>query len=143
MSLMELIKLAKAKNDFTLLSKGIPYMQSLGIIVTEEDGRLITTMKADPKLTGNPWIPALHGGTIGGLMETAAIVQLAHDQDSDNLPKTINITVDYLRSGQIKDLHAQALVTKKGRRVANVQVRCWQENPDKPIATLHGHFLMS
>ncbi len=143
MSLMTLIKRAKAQNDFTLLSEGIPYMQSLGIIVTEENGQLTTTMKADPKLTGNPWIPALHGGTIGGLMETAAIVQLAHDQDSDHLPKTINITIDYLRSGQIKDLHARALVTKQGRRVANVQVQCWQENIDKPVATLHGHFLMS
>lgn len=143
MSLMELIKQAKEQDDFSLLSEGIPYMKSLGISVIESDGQLITTMRADPKLTGNPWIPALHGGTIGGLLETAAIIQLAHDQDTDNLPRTINITVEYLRTGFIKDLHATALVTKQGRRVANVQVKCWQDNPDKPVAAMHGHFLMS
>lgn len=143
MSLMELIKRAKEQDDFSILSEGIPYMKSMGIIVVENEGQLITTMKADPKLTGNPWIPALHGGTIGGLLETAAIIQLAHDQDTDNLPRTINITVEYLRTGFIKDLHAKALVTKQGRRVANVQVQCWQENPDKPVASMHGHFLMS
>ena len=143
MSLMELIKRAKEQDDFSILSEGIPYMKSLGITVVENNGLLITTMKADPKLTGNPWIPALHGGTIGGLLETAAIIQLAHDQDTDNLPRTINITVEYLRTGFIKDLHAKALVTKRGRRVANVQVQCWQDNPDKPVASMHGHFLMS
>ena len=118
-------------------------MKSLGIEVHQYGGLLITTLKADPKLTGNPWIPALHGGNIGGLLEMAAIVQLAHDQESDDLPRTINITVEYLRTGFIKDLHAKALVTKRGRRVANVQVQCWQDDPDKPVASMHGHFLMS
>ena len=92
--------------------------------------------------TGNPWLPALHGGVIGGLLETAAIVQLAHDQDTDNLPKPINVTIDYLRSGRIEPTWACARVTKLGRRVANVHASCWQQDADKPIATLVGHFLM-
>ncbi|MGK2914132.1 MAG: PaaI family thioesterase [Porticoccaceae bacterium] len=139
---MELIRHAKDTGDFTLLSTGIPYMRTLGIEVRETGGVLTMTLRANRKLTGNPWLPALHGGVIGGLLETAAIIQLAHDQDSDKLPKTINITVEYLRSGRIEDLHARALVTKQGRRVANVQVQCWQADPDKPVATLHGHFLL-
>jgi uncharacterized protein (TIGR00369 family) len=143
MNFMELIKRAKETEDFSILSQKIPYMKSLGIEVHQYGGLLITTLKADPKLTGNPWIPALHGGNIGGLLEMAAIVQLAHDQESDDLPRTINITVEYLRTGFIKDLHAKALVTKRGRRVANVQVQCWQDDPDKPVASMHGHFLMS
>ena len=142
MTVMELIRQAKGTRDFSVLA-GIPYIGTMGIEVTEAGGLLTTTLRADRKLTGNPWLPALHGGVIGGLMETAAIIQLAHDQDSDKLPKTINITVEYLRSGRIEDLHARAEVTKLGRRVANVQVRCWQTDPDKPVATLHGHFLLS
>jgi len=141
MTVMELIRQAKGTRDFSVLA-GIPYISTMGIEVTEAGGLLTTTLRADRKLTGNPWLPALHGGVIGGLMETAAIIQLAHDQDSDKLPKTINITVEYLRSGRIEDLHARAEVTKLGRRVANVQVRCWQTDPDKPVATLHGHFLL-
>lgn len=143
MPLIELIRLAKQTRDLGLLSAGIPYMRSMGIDLREYNGLLTATLRADKKLTGNPWLPALHGGVIGGLLETAAIIQLAYDQESDKLPKTINITVEYLRSGRIEDLHAQALVTKQGRRIANVQVKCWQGDPEKPVANLHGHFLTS
>ena len=66
MNFMELIKRAKETEDFSILSQKIPYMKSLGIEVHQYGGLLITTLKADPKLTGNPWIPALHGGNIGG-----------------------------------------------------------------------------
>lgn len=142
MSIVELIRLAKANNDFGVLSAGIPYMKTLNIEVQEADGILTVELHADRIHTGNPWLPALHGGVIGGLLETAAIVQLAHDQDTDNLPKPINVTVDYLRSGRITTTWARAQVTRQGRRVANVQASCWQEDPDKPIASLFGHFLL-
>jgi uncharacterized protein (TIGR00369 family) len=142
LSIVELIRLAKANNDFGVLSAGIPYMKTLNIEVHEADGILTVELRADRIHTGNPWLPALHGGVIGGLLETAAIVQLAHDQDTDNLPKPVNVTVDYLRSGRIATTWARAQVTKQGRRVANVQASCWQEDPDKPIASLFGHFLL-
>lgn len=142
MSIVELIRLAKANNDFGVLSAGIPYMKTLNIEVHEADGILTVELHADRIHIGNPWLPALHGGVIGGLLETAAIVQLAHDQDTDNLPKPINVTVDYLRSGRITTTWARAQVTRQGRRVANVQASCWQEDPDKPIASLFGHFLL-
>ncbi|MGB5098070.1 MAG: PaaI family thioesterase [Porticoccaceae bacterium] len=142
MSIVELIRLAKANNDFGVLSAGIPYMKTLNIEVHEADGILTVELQADRIHIGNPWLPALHGGVIGGLLETAAIVQLAHDQDTDNLPKPINVTVDYLRSGRITTTWARAQVTRQGRRVANVQASCWQEDPDKPIASLFGHFLL-
>lgn len=143
MNIVELVRKAKNSNDFGLLSDGIPYMKALDISVSEQQGILTTHLNADTLHTGNPWLPALHGGVIGGLLETAAILQLCHDQESSNLPKPINITVDYLRSGRIVPTYAQATVTKHGRRVANVQASCWQADQDKPIATLVGHFLMS
>jgi acyl-coenzyme A thioesterase PaaI-like protein len=33
-------------------------------------------------------------------------------------------------------------VTKHGRRVCNVRAEAWQEDRARPIATLHGHFLV-
>ena len=58
------------------------------------------------------------------------------------VPKTINITVDYLRSARVIDTHARATITKHGRRVANVQVRAWQADESKPVAAAHAHFLL-
>jgi len=33
------------------------------------------------------------------------------------------------------------MIFKQGSRVANVRVRAWQDDYDKPIATMHGHYL--
>jgi len=142
-SIVELVRRARESNDFGALAAGIPYMKALDMHVHEAAGCLTVELRAAALHTGNPWLPALHGGVIGGLLETAAIVQLAHDQDGDSLPKPINVTIDYLRSGRIETTWARAQVTKHGRRVANVQASCWQGDAEKPIATLVGHFLMS
>ena len=142
MSILELVRKARAEGDFSLLGAGIPYMKALDMHVHETNGCLTVELRAGSLHIGNPWLPALHGGVIGGVLETVAIVQLAHDQDGDSLPKPINVTIDYLRSGRIETTWARAQVTKHGRRVANVQASCWQGDPNKPIATLVGHFLL-
>ena len=57
-------------------------------------------------------------------------------------PKTIDITIEYLRSAAPRDMYARATVRKLGRRVANVQVEAWQETRAKPVAGMTGHFLL-
>jgi len=71
----------------------------------------------------------------------AAIVQLMRQQGSEKLPKPIGVNVDYLRKGNPKDTYARAMIFKQGSRVANVRVRAWQDDYDKPIAAMHGHYL--
>ncbi len=39
--------------------------------------------------------------------------------------------------------YGRAIVTRRGRLVANVRTELWQEEPDKPVAVAHGHFLLS
>jgi acyl-coenzyme A thioesterase PaaI-like protein len=88
-------------------------------------------------------ISALHGGTVGALLESAAILKLLWEGSAGAVPKTINITLDYLRSARAtEDTFARAIITKHGRRVANVQVRAWQRDEAKPIAAAHAHFLL-
>jgi acyl-coenzyme A thioesterase PaaI-like protein len=58
------------------------------------------------------------------------------------LPKTINITIDYLRSGRTVDTFARGVITRHGRRVANVRVEAWQDDPERPIAIAYAHFLI-
>jgi acyl-coenzyme A thioesterase PaaI-like protein len=103
---------------------------------------LITTMKFDHSLIGNPSLPALHGGTLGALLESSAIFELLWRAETVVLPKTITLTVDYLRSGQPVDTHARSIVTRHGRRVANVRVEAWQADRNTPVATAHAIFLV-
>jgi uncharacterized protein (TIGR00369 family) len=92
-------------------------------------------------LIGYPILPALHGGVVGALMEVTALTQLAIASKSAHFPKTIDINIDYLRSGKPVDTFARARVVKIGRRIANVQAEAWQAERSQPIATLHGHFM--
>jgi acyl-coenzyme A thioesterase PaaI-like protein len=58
------------------------------------------------------------------------------------LPKTIDFTVDYLRTGLPRDAYARARVNRSGRRYASVHVEAWQDNRKRLYAQATGHFLM-
>ncbi|MGD9981597.1 MAG: PaaI family thioesterase [Hyphomonadaceae bacterium] len=119
----------------------IPYARFLGIRAELKGDELTLVMPFEPHLVGNPLLPALHGGVVGALMEVTALTQLAIASKSERFPKTIDINIDYLRSGKPVDTFARARVVKIGRRIANVQAEAWQGERGQPIATLHGHFL--
>ena len=128
--------------DINAMIARIPYVQFLGIQVEAEGDGIITRLDFHQNLVGNPVLPALHGGVIGAFLETTAIIALSREARLPELPKTVDITVDYLRSGRPLTTYGRATVTKHGRRVANMQVVAWQDDPAKPIAAAHGHFLL-
>jgi acyl-coenzyme A thioesterase PaaI-like protein len=126
------------------LSK-IPYAAGLKIRPIIMGDELTMVLPYSEDIIGNPMLRALHGGAVGAFMETTAIVQLLAMNGAKDLeagvPKPIGISIDFLRRGNPKDTYARALVARQGSRVANVRVRAWQENPEEPVAILHGHFL--
>jgi uncharacterized protein (TIGR00369 family) len=133
----------RSTGNFAPVLATIPYALYLGLSVQVVDGDPITTLAASPDLVGNPMISALHGGTVGALLESTAIFKLFWEGGTTAIPKTINITIDYLRSGRADQAtFARASITKHGRRVANVQVVAWQVDESVPIATAHAHFLL-
>lgn len=124
------------------LLDGIPYARLLGIGVAEETDAPVLVLRFSEDLIGNVRLPALHGGVVAAFLETTSLVTLVWKSESEYLPKTIDITFEYLRSGRPRDTYARATITKHGRRVANVRVEAWQEDPARPIAAAHGHFLI-
>ncbi|MFN7950481.1 MAG: PaaI family thioesterase [bacterium] len=125
-----------------LLVAGIPYARFLGVSAELEDEDLIGRLAFSERLIGNPVLPALHGGTVGALLEMTALVTVAWRVEGIGVPKIINLTIDYLRSARPEDVRAQGYVTKQGRRVVNVFVRAWQRDPEQPIASANAHFLV-
>jgi uncharacterized protein (TIGR00369 family) len=119
----------------------IPYAGFLGVRAELKGDELTLILPYSEHLVGNPLLPALHGGVVGALMELTAITQLAIASKSETFAKTIDIGVDYLRSGKPIDTYARARVIKIGRRIANVQAEAWQNERNQPIAAMHGHFL--
>lgn len=152
----------KARRDAALarLTDKVPYHSFIGASFQRMGDELTGHLRFSEMLIGNPMIPALHGGVTGAFLEITAITQLTWDEvwarleaggdaaaeiDAGRfpkMPKTIDFTIDYLRSGRPRDAYARAYVQKAGRRVANVRVEAWQDARDRPIAAAHGHFLM-
>ena len=138
------------------LSRSIPYIRFLGLKFERRGDEITALMPFRPELVGNPLLPALHGGATGAFLEITGVTQLLSDtamKDAGGgalpedyvpaMPKPIDITFDYLRSGKPLDTYARALVQRRGRRVANVRIEAWQEERAKLIAAAHGNFLLT
>lgn len=132
----------RRKPDLKELVQAIPYCRFLGVETDLKGNELTTILRFSDRLIGNPVLPALHGGVVGAFLEITAVIQLMLETESEELPKPVDIGIDYLRSGRPMDTFARATVTKHGRRVCNVRAEAWQEDRARPIAALHGHFLI-
>ena len=143
MNLRERLDHARTTGDFDPLLEAIPYARFLGFTVMRDGSDLIGKMSYADHLVGNAKVQALHGGTLGALLELTAVCKLLSVGDSVAVPKTVNITVEYLRTGRMPDTFARATVTRHGRRVANVRVLAYQDDPSKPVPAANAHFLLS
>ena len=142
-SLEDAIAEAKRTGDYQGMVDAIPYNAFLGLHLKRTEDGPLCVLPADPKLIGNPLLPALHGGVVGALLESAALMQLMWAHETVHVPKTINLTVDYLRSAKPVETFAQGALTRHGRRIANVRVEAWQDDRDRPVATALAHFLLT
>ncbi|MFZ7090280.1 PaaI family thioesterase [Primorskyibacter sp. 2E233] len=158
----EPVQIVKQRRDAALgaLVSGVPYIQYLNISFDRRGDELTAVLPFDEKLIGNPFLPAIHGGVTAAFLEVTAMITLnwtwlwedietgVLDADQmtagklPRLPKTIDFTVDYLRTGLPRDAYARARVTRLGRRYASVQAEAWQDNHDRPFAHATAHFLM-
>jgi acyl-coenzyme A thioesterase PaaI-like protein len=142
----------KQRRDAALkaLVTGVPYIQYLGVEFDRRGDEITSILRFDEKLIGNSALPALHGGVIAAFLEITAIIELSQSLilatleagKLPSLPKTIDFTVDYLRSGLPRDAYARARVARAGRRYASVNVEAWQDNRARLFTQANGHFLM-
>jgi acyl-coenzyme A thioesterase PaaI-like protein len=153
----EPVQVIKQRRDAALqkLLADVPYIQFLGVQFDRRGDELTAVLPFKDDHIGNPMLPALHGGVTAAFLEITAIIQLSWGMVWDDieapttdlpqripLPKTIDFTVDYLRSGLPRDGYARARVNRSGRRYASVHVEGWQDNRSKLFAQATGHFLM-
>ena len=158
----ETVQVIKKRRDAALqtLVGTVPFIDFLGLQFDRRGDELTAIFPFAEKFIGNPVLPALHGGATAAFLEVTAVVGLAwailweeiesgeFDVQSvapdtlPRLPKTIDFTVDYLRTGLPRDAYARATISRSGRRYASVHVAAWQDHHDKHFAQATGHFLM-
>jgi len=133
---------AIAKADNRVFIEAIPYARHIGIDFVYSDDTQTFMLTRQAGNIGNPILPAIHGGVIGGFMELSSALHLLATNAAKTYPKIIDFSVDYLRAGADTDTFAFCEVTRQGGRVANVEVHAWQDCRDKPIALARAHFLL-
>ena len=81
------------------------------------------------ELVGDPGRPALHGGVLSSLVDSAGGGAAMSMMDSPNdRVSTIDLRVDYLRPANLETVVAEATVSRMGNKVACVDVACF--HPD-------------
>lgn len=159
---IEPVQVIKQRRDAVLdaLCKRIPFHRFMGISFERKGDELTGVMRYADQLIGNPLVMRLHGGGTASFLESTALITLAWrniwdameagELDLEKLeqgglppmPKTINMTTDYMRPGLARDAYARATIRRAGRRYASVHVEAWQDHRDVIFVQASGHFLM-
>lgn len=138
------------RGELALTQALSPYAAFLGIErQVSPDGQEgdVYRMPFKPELIGNPVLPALHGGVVGGFAETAALLHLmftnsqAPGRDVPS-PRGVDFAIDYLRSAKPIDTFARCTTIRQGSRVALVHVTVWQDDPSRPVVSARSHCLL-
>ncbi|SFF33763.1 uncharacterized domain 1-containing protein [Fontimonas thermophila] len=141
--LAEILRQARESGCYEALLARMPYARFLGVRIERHGDILRSHLPYRPVLIGNPALPALHGGVTAAFMENAAMLHLLLQPGQDRIPKIIDFAIDYLLPGRPQDCYAECRVARAGLRIAQTQIRCWQGDPDRPIAIARAHFLLA
>ena len=119
----------------------IPYARFLGVELERTDDGFECVLPFRREIVGNAALPAVHGGVLGAFLELTALLRLIDENPGAEVPKPITFRVDYLRSAGPSTTRARAEIFKLGRRIANVRVVAWQDDPGRPVVAGNGKFL--
>ena len=135
-------RMLKESRDYESLIAQVPYASLIGMKIVPMGDELVYALPGLESNIGNMLVPAIHGGCIGGFLESAATFEIMLTQDVDHLPKIVDLSIDYLRTGRKQDTFAQCNIVRQGRKIINISVVAWQSTKDDPIATARAHYLL-
>ena len=138
----EILRYTQETGDFSRMMESIPYASWIGLQCDRFGDDLIFRLPAKEENLGNPILPAIHGGVIGGFMEMSAAIYLIMSQDTFRMPRIVDFSLDYLRAGLNRETYAECRLTRQGNRVANVMISARHKSRSQPITTARAHFLL-
>lgn len=111
------------------MEEHVPFNRLLGIRGESiEHGRAVLVLPVRPEFVGDPRRPALHGGVLSSLIDTAGGVAAWSALPPGESVSTVDLRVDFLEpAGLSSPLRAHAVLVRKGNRVCHVRVRITQD----------------
>ena len=140
----DILKESNVTGDYHTVLQAIPYAQLIGMDFQKFGQDVIFKLPDNINNIGNPILPAVHGGVVGGFMEMSAAMHLLMFLDTPTMPKIVDFSLDYLRAVKGgRDTFAECQVVRQGSRVANVIINAWQTRREEAVATARAHFLLA
>jgi uncharacterized protein (TIGR00369 family) len=124
-----------------LIEELIPFNKFLGIrAIHIEQGRVRLEIPFREELIGDASRPALHGGVISTLADTAGGIAVWTSLENPSARvSTIDLRVDYLRPGKLEALWADASIVRAGRTVGVADIRLFHPSlEEETVATGKG-----
>jgi uncharacterized protein (TIGR00369 family) len=112
-----------------MMERHAPFNRWLGIRgESAEVGRGVLTLPVREEFVGDPRRPALHGGVVSTLIDTAGGVAAWSALGPHESVSTVDLRVDFLEpAGLGAPLRAEARLIRKGNRVCSVSVAVTQQ----------------
>lgn len=132
---MDLAALTKVMEEL------VPFNRFLGMrCEVVREGFVRITIPFRDELVGDPMRPALHGGVLSALADTAGGMAVWTGlSDARGRVSTIDLRVDYLRPARLTTLSCDATVVRQGNRVGVADMRLFHpDTPDEAVATGKG-----
>lgn len=107
-----------------VMEEMVPFNRLLGLRgESASEGRCVLRLPVRGDLVGDPRRPAIHGGVLSSLIDTAGGVAAWSALGDDESVSTVDLRVDYLEpAGLSGDLRASAELVRKGNRVCHVRM---------------------
>jgi uncharacterized protein (TIGR00369 family) len=117
------------------METGIPFNRVLGLrVITLEKGHARLEVPFRDELVGDPFRPALHGGVLSALADTAGGAAVwSGVGDIRARVSTIDLRVDYLRPARLEAIVADARVVRVGNRVGVVDVALFHPTAEHEV----------
>jgi uncharacterized protein (TIGR00369 family) len=122
------------------MDEEIPFNRELGLrVVSLEPGRAVLEVPFREGLVGDARRPALHGGVVSALVDTAGGAAVWTAIGDDDRCSTIDLRVDYLLPARLETVRAEARVLRVGNRVGVTTIRAFHpDRPDETVAEAKG-----
>jgi uncharacterized protein (TIGR00369 family) len=112
-----------------IMEEQVPFNRLLGIKgESASNGRAVLVLPVRAEHVGDPRRPALHGGVLSSLIDTAGGVAAWSVLGPHESVSTVDLRVDYLEPAALGGpLRAEAELVRKGNRVCHVRIALTQE----------------
>jgi uncharacterized protein (TIGR00369 family) len=123
----------------------VPHAKAVGMtVVSVERGAAVLKLPYDERLVGNPDTGVVHGGVITTLLDNSCGIAVGASLNEMRPIATLDLRIDYMKPATPKlDIFARAECYKTTTNIAFVRACAYHDDPNDPIATAVGAFMLN